>query len=219
MFIRTFLFFLFIQKRARNENILMTYSVYKMCTTTGIYLSCEQFNAPKNLSRTTEYILKEGWSLPIARRDSQGRQKNGREGVRKEGREKCHAFLGTNLRGETAATPFLSLPSPFQHPPPRGPVYCFTYSPTATGQQRYFVYKFWLLWGVVHHRSFSADAVQPLPDSPVSLYCGFSVTQGGLLPVDSGQRGVELSSDMSRAPSGVGKQDVEWVIEEGADQT
>lgn len=42
---------------------------------------------------------------------SQGRQKNGRVGVRKEGREKCHTFLGTNLRGETAATPFLSLPS------------------------------------------------------------------------------------------------------------
>jgi len=52
----------------------MTYPVYKMCTTTNIYLSCEQFNAPKNLSRTTEYILKEGWSLPIARRDSQRRK-------------------------------------------------------------------------------------------------------------------------------------------------
>lgn len=56
--------------------------------------------------------------------------------------------------------------SPLQHPPPRGPVYCFTYSPTATGQQRYFVYKFWLLrGGGPHHRPFSADAVQPLPDS------------------------------------------------------
>lgn len=131
--------------------------------------------------------------------------------MRKEGREKCHTFLGTNLRGETAATPSLSHPSrsPLQHPPPRGPVYCFTYSPTATGQQRYFVYKFWLLWGVVHHRPFSADAVQPLLDSPVSLYCGFSVTQGGGLPVDSGQHGVELSCDTSRAPSGAGKQDVE----------
>lgn len=115
---------------------------------------------------------------------SQGRQKNGRVGVRKEGREKCHTFLGTNLRGETAATPslFLSSRSPLQHPPPRGPVYCFTYSPTVTGQQRYFVYKFWLLWGVVHHRLFSADVVQPLPDSPVSLYCGFSVTQRGDSP-------------------------------------
>lgn len=146
----------------------------------SVFIYHKQFNAPKNLSRIPEYILKEGWSLPITRRDSKRRkwQKNGRVGVRKEGREKCHTFLGTNLRGETAATPSFSLPSrsPPQHPPPCGPVYCFTYSPT--GQQRYFVYKFWLLWGVVHHRPFSADAVQPLPDSPVSLYCGFSVTQG-----------------------------------------
>lgn len=67
---------------------------------------------------------------------------------------------------------------------------------------------------------FSAAAVQPLADWPVSLYCGFGYSkgEGGGLPIDSGQRGVELSSDTSRAPSGVGKQDVEWVIE-GAGET
>jgi len=101
---------------------------------------------------------------------SQGRQKNGRVGVRKEGREKCHTFLGTNLRGETAATP-LSLSPPVllfwsspQHPPPRGPVYCFTYSPTATGQQRYFVYKFWLLWE--GEGGWSTGLSPPMPFNP-----------------------------------------------------
>lgn len=68
---------------------------------------------------------------------------------------------------------------------------------------------------------FSRAAVQPLPDSPVSLYCGFgySKREGRELPIDSGQREVELSSGTSRAPSGLGKQDVEWVIEEGAGET
>jgi len=58
---------------------------------------------------------------------------------------------------------------------------------------------------------FLVAAVQPLPGSPVSLYCGFgySKREEGQLPIDSGQREVELSSGTSRAPSGLGKQDVE----------
>lgn len=60
---------------------------------------------------------------------------------------------------------------------------------------------------VVHRRLFSADAVQPLPVQPaasfvVLRFLGYSE---GDFPVDSGQHGVELSSDMSRAPSGAGK--------------
>jgi hypothetical protein len=106
---------------------------------------------------------------------SQGRQKNGHVGVCKEGREKCHTFLGTNLRGETTATPFLSPPvalssSTSPLPPPRGTVYYFTYLPTATGQQRYFVYKFWLLWG------WSTSALSPF--DPCRFRCtAVSVTR------------------------------------------
>lgn len=132
---------------------------------------------------------------------------------RKEGREKCHTFLGTNLRGETAATPSPPLyRTPLQRPPPRGPVYCFTYSPMATGQQRYFVYKFWLLreGGKGWLSPFPLLGYRPTP-ARRSRCTAVSVLSGRIpreTPRDSGHRGVELSSGTSRAPSGVGKQDV-----------
>lgn len=119
---------------------------------------------------------------------SQGRQKNGRVGVRKEGREKCHTFLGTNLRGETAATPSLFLPPsrvlPFNilRRAARFTVLLIRQRQLVSKDTLYINFGY-CEGGVVHTTGFSPPMpFNPLPDSPVSLYCGFSVTQRGTPP-------------------------------------
>lgn len=113
--------------------------------------------------------------------------------VRKEGREKCHTFLGTNLRGETAATPFFSLPSLallfniLRHAA-RFTVLLIRQRQLVSKDTLYI--NFGYCEGVVHTTGLSP----PMPFNPCPTLASFVVlrflgySEGGL-PVDSGQRG------------------------------